>query len=322
MVAAAFWGIVRLAEELRIGSLGPRLAAGAAFALLPTLTILVGSVTAEAIPGVLTAWVTIPLVRYSRSGAPIRGAALSGVAVLFMGGANAADTLYALIIPALFLLTRSPSARKRSLIGWWVVCVGLATRVVGHSSRISCKVRFQFLPYVEQSVTTTSTSSATSALSGSSVWTAYVNINGLGWNQAALTITSLPIAILGAALVAATGLYGIARREIRERRFLVVSLAVTAVGALAAYWGPFGGPGSHFLLPILNGPLAPLRSVYKVEPEIGLVLALGVAHSLSRGTHWKPRRPCAIRLAYSRRSDKHCHIGITGDSLSDGACDQ
>lgn len=290
VVTVAFWGIVRLAEELRIGSLGPRLAAGAAFALLPTLTILVGSITAEATPGVLTAWATIPLVRASRSGSPIRGAALSGVAVLFMGGTNAADTLYALAIPALFLLTRAPSPRKRSLIGWWVLCVGLATAWWAIPLLFLGKYGFNFLPYVEQSITTTSTSSATSALSGSSIWTAYLSINGLSWNQAALTVTNDLIVILGAALVAATGLYGIASREIRERRFLVVSLAVTAVVALAAYWGPVGGPFSRFLLPILDGPLAPLRSVYKIEPEIGILLALGIAHSLYKVSHGTPRR--------------------------------
>ncbi len=290
VLTVAFWGIVRLAEELKIGSLGPRLAAGAAFALLPTLTILVGSVTAEATPGVLTAWATIPLVRASRSGSPIRGAALSGVAVLFMGGTNAADTLYALVIPALYLLTRASSPRKHSLTGWWVVCVGLATSWWFIPLLFLGKYGFNFLPYIEQSITTTSASSATTALSGSGVWTAYLNIGGLSWNQGALTVTSVGIVILGAALMAATGLFGIASREIRERRFLVVSLAVTTVVALAAYWGSIGGPFSQFLLPLLDGPLAPLRSVYKIEPEIGLVLALGIAHSLFKVSRVRLRR--------------------------------
>jgi len=298
VVTVAFWGIVRLAEEFRIGSLRSRLVAGAAFALLPTLTMLVGSVTAEAAPGVLTAWATIPLIRASRGGSPMRGAALSGVAVLFMGGTNAADTLYALVIPALFLLTRESSPRKRSLIGWWVVFVALATAWWAIPLLFLAKYGFNFLPYVEQSVTTTGTSSATSALSGSSVWTAYLDVAGLGWNQAAITITRDLVVIVGAALMAATGLYGIASREIRERRFLVVSLAVTAVIALAAYWGPVGGPFSRFLLPILNGSLAPVRSVYKIEPEIGLLLALGIAHSLYKVSHWKPGRigPVAWRV--------------------------
>lgn len=298
VITVAFWGIVRLAEELRIGSLSSRLVAGAAFALLPTLTMLAGSVTAEAAPGVLTAWATIPLIRASRGGSPMRGAALSAVAVLFMGGTNAADTLYALAIPALFLLTRESSPRKRSLIGWWIVFVALATAWWAIPLLFLAKYGFNFLPYVEQSVTTTGTSSATSALSGSSVWTAYLDVAGLGWNQAAITITHDLVVIVGAALMAATGLYGIASREIRERRFLVVSLAVTAVVALAAYWGPVGGPFSRFLLPILNGPFAPLRSVYKIEPEIGLLLALGIAHSLFKVSHWKPWRigPVAWRV--------------------------
>ena len=62
------------------------------------------------------------------------------------------------------------------------------------------------------------------------------------------------------------------------------------VGAMAAYWGPLGGPFSRFLLPILNGPLAPFRSVYKLEPAIGLLVALGVAHSLQKLFQWKPPR--------------------------------
>ena len=131
------------------------------------------------------------------------------------GWSDAADTLYALIIPAIFLLTRASSPRKWSLAGWWVVCVGLATAWWAIPLAFLGKYGFNFLPYVEQSVTTTGTSSATSALSGSGVWTAYLNLNGLEWNQAALTVhQTWLIPILGAALMAATGLYGIASRGI------------------------------------------------------------------------------------------------------------
>jgi arabinofuranan 3-O-arabinosyltransferase len=290
VVAVAFWGIVRLAEELKIGSLGSRLAAGAAFALLPTFTALNGSVTDLAAPGALIAWATIPLVRASRGGSTIRGAALSAVAVLFMGGANGAVTIYALIVPALYLLTRAPSPRKRSLIGWWVVCVALATAWWAIPLLFLGKYGFNFLPFIEQSATTSSTSSATTALSGSSIWTAYVSLGVGGWNQAGLTLTTGPIMIIAAGLTAAAGLCGLASKEIRERRFLVVSLAVASVIAMATYWGPLGGPFSRILLPILNGPLAPFRSVYKLEPAIALPLALGIAYSLHRVVQWRPRR--------------------------------
>jgi len=289
VVTVAFWGFVRLAEELDIGSLESRLAGGAIFALWPTFTILVASNSVAAAPGALTAWVTIPLVRASRSGAPIRGAALSAVAVLFMSGTNAADTFYALLIPALFLITRAPSARKRSLIGWWVVCVGLATAWWIFPLFFLGAYGFNFLPFVEQSVTTTSTSSATTALDGTNIWLAYLNLDKLAWEQGAITIVSLPITIIGAALVAATGLWGLASREIRERRFLVVSLALFAVGSMVAYWGPLGGPWSQPILRLMNGPLAPLRSVHKLGPSIALVSALGIAHALSKLFQWKPR---------------------------------
>lgn len=83
--------------------------------------------TAALHPGVLLPWVLIPLVKGCKGGSTLRAAALSALAVLLMGGVNAADTLDVLIMPVIFLLTRQPSPRRRSLAGWWVICTGLAT---------------------------------------------------------------------------------------------------------------------------------------------------------------------------------------------------
>ena len=64
LIAVGFWGLVRLAEALGIGSRPTRLLAGAAFAVWPTYTILVGSTSAALLPGIFATWATLPLVRY------------------------------------------------------------------------------------------------------------------------------------------------------------------------------------------------------------------------------------------------------------------
>ncbi len=64
LITVAFWGLVRLAEALGIGSRPTRLLAGAAFALWPTFTILIGSTSGAVLPGVLAPWAVLPLVRY------------------------------------------------------------------------------------------------------------------------------------------------------------------------------------------------------------------------------------------------------------------
>jgi len=281
-VTVAFWGAVRLAEVLDIGSTPTRLAAGAAFALWPTFTILVGSSSTAVGPGVLLPWVMIPLIRGSRSGPTIRAAAVSSIAVLFMGGVNATVTLCALVMPALYLLTRESSPRKRSLTGWWIVCVGLACAWWIIPLFDLGAYGYNFLPYTEQALTINSTMSATSVLTGAGDWVAGSTSGQIPWDQAGFTVVHLPVIILGSALAAAAGLYGITRKDMPERRFLVLTIGIVSVATMAAYWGHFGGPFGDALRPIMDSLLAPLRNVYKLEPSIALVLVLGIAHALHR----------------------------------------
>jgi arabinofuranan 3-O-arabinosyltransferase len=279
LIAAAFWGVIRLAEAMEIGSLPTRIVAGAAYAFWPTFTILAGINTAALHPGVLLPWVLIPLVKGCKGGSTVRAAALSGLAVLFMGGVNAADTIDVLIMPVIFLLTRQPSPRRRSLTGWWVVCVGLATMWWLIPLYFLGKYGFNFLPYTEQSSTTTSTMSAAAVLQGSGDWVPYLNLGNQLWDPGGSTLVTLPIAIIGASTAAAVGLFGLARRDLRERRFLLVVFAVAVVLTMAGYWGAFGGPFGQYLRPLLNTVLAPFRNVYKFEPLLALPLVLGIAHA-------------------------------------------
>jgi arabinofuranan 3-O-arabinosyltransferase len=294
LVAAAFWGMIRLAAALRIGSPSSRLLAAAAFALWPTFTIVIGSTSAAILPGVLTPWALLPLVSATAGRSPPwLAAARSGVAIVAMGGVNATSTLSALVLPALYLVTHGHGRRRVSLGLWWAAAATAATAWWLIPLVLQGRYSFNFLPYVEQAATTTGTASAAAFLRGSSNWTAYFNL-GTPWLAAGWAMVTAPLAILASAAAAATGLYGLARRDMPERRWLCLSLALAAGAALAGYGGALGGPAHATVDQLLNGPLAPLRSIYKLEPAAAAVLALGCAHAMAqcwqRGLHIPGRR--------------------------------
>lgn len=278
LIATAFWGLVRLAEALGIGSRPARLLAGAAFALWPTFTILIGSSSAGVLPGVLAPWAVLPL---ARSGSARMAAARSGLIVACMGGVNAVSTLAALVPAGLYILTR-PGRRRWPLAAWWAAAVLLATSWWLGPLLFQGRYGFNFLPYIEQAATTTQTMSAAAVLRGSGNWVAYLNF-GQPWLTAGSVLVGSAWAVAAGAVAAATGLAGLARADLPEAGWLRAVTAVAALWALTGYSGPLGGPLHRQVGALLDGPLSPLRNVYKIEPALALVLALGIAHVLSRG---------------------------------------
>ncbi len=281
LVAAGFWGMVRLATALAIGTGRSRMLAGAVFALWPTFTILIGSTSAAVLPGLLAPWAVLPLVSAARGRSSALAAARSGVAILLMGGVNAVSTLSALMLPALFILTNTRGRKRVSLSLCWAAAAVAATSWWLVPLLIDAGYSFNFLPYVEQAVTTTRTMSAAAFLRGSGNWTAYFNL-GTPWLSAGWVMVTSPAAILASAAAAAAGLYGVARRDMPQRRWLCLTLALTALVALAGYWGPLGGPLHSPVDHLLDGALAPFRNVYKLEPAVAAILALGCAHAMTR----------------------------------------
>ena len=294
IIAAGFAGLVKLAEALGIGSPTSRFLAGLAFALWPTFTIVIGSTSASALPGMLAPWTVLPLVAAVRGkggvigkGGVVGPAARSGAVVLLMGGVNATVTIDALVLPALFILTYARGRRLVSLAACWCGAVVLATAWWALPLLLQGRYAFNFLPYVEQSVTTTGTMSAAAALRGAGNWTAYVNL-GTPWLAAGWAMVSAPMAIIAGAIAAACGLYGLALRSMPGAAWLRLSVGVAAAGALAGYGGALGGPFHQSVDHLLNGPLAPFRNVYKLEPVIAAALALGLAHAVAT---WLARGP-------------------------------
>jgi arabinofuranan 3-O-arabinosyltransferase len=301
--SVAFWSLIRLEEALEIGRRETRLLTGLMFALWPTFTMLVGSTSGAILPGILIPLVTTPLVKAAKGAPPLKSAIISAAAVGCMGGINATVTFEGLIIPVMFLLTRQPGSRLWVIIKWWVVCVLAAIcwwliplLFLGHYG-------FNFLPYIETAKTTTSTMSATEVLRGAGYWTGYLDFGFLPksdlevlagggnpnpaldfskpWIEAGWIIATNPLAILAGCILAAISLYGLARKDMPERTWLLSCFTVGFVFATAGYWGTLGGPFSPVILKALDGTLAPLRNVYKVEPEMAVCLCLGFCHTIS-----------------------------------------
>jgi len=295
LVAVGFSGLTRLATTLRIGSDSSRVLAGLAFALWPTFTIVIGSTSAAALPGLLAPWAVLPLVGALRQRGPIVGAcARSGVAIMLMGGVNAVSTITALVLPALFILTHTRGRRRIKTCVFWGMAVLAATAWWAVPLLLQGRYSFNFLPYVEQSATTTKTMSATALLRGAGNWTAYFNL-GAPWLSAGWAVVSSRLAIAASAVAAAAGLYGLARRDMPERRWLCLSAGLVALAALAGYAGPLGGPLHGPVDSLLNGPFAPFRNLYKLEPVIAVALTLGIAHVLGRARHQTLGRPYQSR---------------------------
>lgn len=275
VVTTAFWGALRLAERLGVGSSATRLLGAVAYALWPTFTIVVGSTSAAALPGALLPWLLLPLTSATLS--PRIAAARSALLIPFMGGVNAASTLASLLPVGLYLLSRPKGPRRRSLLAWWLPGVVLATawwtvpllllRVYGED----------FMPYVEQADTTTATMSATELLRGAGNWVAYLNF-GEAWLPAGWTVAASVVTVLGSAFAAALGLAGLARRDIPERRWLLLTVLAVVLIALAGYGGTLGAPFHGTVQAWLDGWLKPFRNIYKFQPGLALALALGLAH--------------------------------------------
>ncbi|TLS46572.1 DUF3367 domain-containing protein [Streptomyces montanus] len=288
VVTTAFWGALRLAERLGIGSNASRLLGAVTYALWPVFTIVVGSTSAAALPGALLPWVLLPLMneRHSARVAALRSALL----IPFMGGVNAAATLASLLPVGLYLLSRPRGPRQRKLITWWVPGVILATAWWVVPLLLLGIYGENFLPYVESSQTTTGTMSATETLRGAGNWVAYLHF-GESWLPAGWTVATSVLVIVCSALAAGLGLAGLARRDLPERRWLVLTVLSVALITLAGYGGSFGAPFHGIVQDWLDGAIVPFRNIYKFQTGMALALVFGLMHLVGVASETRGARP-------------------------------
>ncbi|HEY3717742.1 MAG TPA: alpha-(1-_3)-arabinofuranosyltransferase family protein [Jatrophihabitantaceae bacterium] len=279
LVVAAFLGTYLLSRRLGVEGFWPPVGAGLVYALAPRMLSELTSISSELMPVAALPWVLLPLVAGAREGSPRRAAALSGIALLFAGGVNAAATLAILPVPAAWLLTRERGPRRRALIGWWVGAVLMACAWWLIPLALLGKYSPPFLDWIESSSTTTLPTSLLATLRGVDHWESYLgpNIWPAGW-----IFASAPATILATAAVAGAGLAGLGRRRLPHRLFLWLTLLLGLTLVTAGHSATVGPPGAGAVRSWLDGPLVAFRNLHKFDPLIRLPLAIGVGHLLAR----------------------------------------
>lgn len=295
VLCTAFYGLVKLAAALDVGSPDSRIVAGFAYALAPRAQELLAANSSEFLPMAVLPWILLPLVHGSRRGSPRRAAALSALAVVGCGGINATAELAVLAVPLLFLLTRTAGPRKRRLLGWWLGCTAAATAWWLAPTYLMGKYIFPFLDYTENAATTTRVTSLTNALRGTSQWLGFLPGSGSPWWPAGHALSVEAIPIVATAMLAGTGLYGLVQRELKERHFLVITMLLGVAIVVSGHASDLASPFAGGIRSLLDGVLAPFRNIHKFDALIRLPLVLGLCHLLAgrlsaygpRGS-WRP----------------------------------
>ncbi|MEH0938188.1 alpha-(1-_3)-arabinofuranosyltransferase [Micromonospora psammae] len=291
LFCAAFYGLLLLARTMRIGTEPTRYAAALGYALAPRMLTEIGALSSEILSAAMLPWVLLPLVRVNRIGSPRRAAALSALAVLGMGGINAAVVLLALVLPGVWLLSRRWDRQHRRLVAWWCLCVvGVCLWWIVPLLLLG-QYSLPFLDYIESSTTTTAVASLFQAVRGTNQWVAYI-VQGDPWWPAGWLLIDHPVLMALTAVVALVGLAGLAGNLLPERRFLVLGFLTGLTLLTMGYVGSLDSPLSGLVRDLLDGPLAPFRNVHKLEPVLRLPLMLGFAHGVDA---WVTRLHTATR---------------------------
>ncbi|OIN79218.1 alpha-(1-_3)-arabinofuranosyltransferase [Mycobacterium malmoense] len=281
LLGAGFWGLLRVAEALGIGSPASRVIAATAFALSPRVLTTLGSISSETLPMMLAPWVLLPTILALRgaSDRSVRAlAAQSGLAVALMGAVNAIATLAGCLPAVIWLACHRPNRLWWRYTAWWLLALSLA--MAWWMVALAClrHVSPPFLDFIESSGVTTQWSSLTEMLRGTDSWTPFVAPTA----TAGAPLVTGSAAILGTCLVAAAGLAGLAGPRIPARGRLVTMLLIGVVLMAAGYGGGLGSPFAHQVQAFLDAAGAPLRNVHKLESVIRIPVALGIAQLLGR----------------------------------------
>lgn len=308
LLVVGFWGVVRVAEVLGIGSTTSRVLGAVAFALSPRVLTTLGAISSETLPMMLAPWVLLPVIVALRGDPRVRTlAARSALAIALMGAVNAVATLTACLCAAVWLACHRPTRVWWRFVAWWVPCVALAVAwwviALLHLGRISPP----FLDFIESSGVTTQWMSLTEMLRGTGAWTPYVAPTA----TAGAPLVTGSVAVLATTLVAAGGLAGLALAGMPARGRLITMLLAGVVLLAAGYSGGLGSPVAHYVQVFLDADGTPLRNLHKLEPLLRLPLALGLAHLLGRiplpGSAPRP----VWRNAFAHpENDKRVAVGI------------
>ncbi|BBY23257.1 alpha-(1-_3)-arabinofuranosyltransferase domain-containing protein [Mycobacterium stomatepiae] len=281
LLTAGFWGLLRVAEALGIGSPSSRVISAAAFALSPRVLTTLGSISSETLPIMLAPWVLLPTILALRGtpGRSVRAlAGQAGLAVALMGAVNAIATLAGCLPAVIWWACHRPNRLWWRYTAWWALSLVLAMLWWVVALVMLRNVSPPFLDFIESSGVTTQWSSLVEMLRGTDSWTPFVAPNA----TAGAPLVTGSAAILATCLVAAAGLAGLASAAMPARGRLVTMLLVGVVLMAVGYSGGLGSPLAHQVQLFLDAAGAPLRNVHKLESVIRIPIVLGVAALLGR----------------------------------------
>src|ERR1700727_1140469 len=283
LLTVGFWGLLRVAEALGIGSPTSRTVAAAAFALSPRVLTTIGSISSETLPIMLAPWVLLPTILALRQDGPSvrRLAGQAGVAVALMGAVNAIATLAGCLPAVIWWACHRPNRRWLRYGAWWLLALTLAMTWWLVALILMARISPPFLDFIESSGVTTQWSSLVEVLRGTDSWTPFVAPDA----TAGAPLVTGSVAILATCLVAAAGLAGLAGMSAGNEPAsgrLVTMLLVGVVLLGVGYSGGLGSPLAQHVQAFLDAGGAPLRNVHKLESLIRIPIVLGLAQLLGR----------------------------------------
>jgi len=283
LLTVGFWGLLRVAEALGIGSPTSRAVAAAAFALSPRVLSTLGSISSETLPIMLAPWVLLPTILALRDDerSVRRLAGQAGVAVALMGAVNAIATLAGCLPAVIWWACHRPNRRWLRYAAWWLLALALAMTWWLVALILMARISPPFLDFIESSGVTTQWSSLVEVLRGTDSWTPFVAPNA----TAGAPLVTGSVAILATCLVAAAGLAGLAGMSagnVPASGRLVTMLLVGVVLLGVGYSGGLGSPLAQHVQAFLDAGGAPLRNVHKFESLIRIPVVLGLAQLLGR----------------------------------------
>lgn len=307
LLVVGFWGLLRVAEALGIGTRTSRVLAATAFALSPRVLTTIGAISSETLPMMLAPWVLLPVILALRGAPSVRLlAARSAVAVALMGAVNAVATLTACLVAMIWWAAHRPNRLWWRFTGWWALCVALAVTWWVVPLFLLGRISPPFLDFIESSGVTTQWLSLTELLRGTYSWTPFVAPTA----TAGSTLVTGSVAILATTLVAAAGLAGLALRTMPFRRLLIATLLIGLTVLAVGYSGGLGSPIAQHVQAFLDASGTPLRNVHKLEPLLRLPLALGLAHLLGRiPLPGSAPRPVWVAAVVHPERDKRVAVG-------------
>ncbi|WP_340538754.1 alpha-(1-_3)-arabinofuranosyltransferase domain-containing protein [Nocardioides sp. GXZ039] len=279
LLISAFEGTRAVARALGAGR-GSAIIGGLVYALSPRLLGAVGILSGEVLPTAVLPWAVLPLVLARSGRLSNRQAALwTGVALLFMSGVNAAGTVAT--FPLLILLMFDVARRSRdvALVAWSALAVVAATAWWAIPLLLLGRYSPPFLDFIETASSTTNSTGWANDVRGSEHWLGYFVIGDQPWWPGAHAIATTPALIILGAAITALGLGGLVHRQMPARGVLVASAVIGLLCLTAGNVATGGSLLASEVQSLLDGVLAPLRNVHKVDPIIRLPLALGAAHA-------------------------------------------